>query len=1091
MSGESNTNFTIPPLFQLAFEDNFNEIGQQPDPEHWTHETGGHGWGNGEVQNYTTSTDNSIIVDVGAADGDTDGVNDGVNGALKIIATRSGGEITSARIKSDIEDLPAYGYYEVRAKLPSESGAWPAIWLLGNMTPDRPWPDTGEIDMVEWSSRYFNEDSGLKVPGSDKDDSTIIHALHFRGAPDQPTAHKDTQFKWEGDLDAPVDEWHTYQLWWSPTEIRLGVDGNIENAHYRYSKPPGAENDAWPFDHPMDLIMNIAVGGSLGSDDYPQSFSHEMLVDYVRVYQGDWTSIPAADAYVAAAEGVVALASEAYADLSSTDWGAWGVATYEGLVDGAHKYTGVDYFGIVPSSPLDLSGQDKVHLTLYRENPTADIIFKLSQLDGGGSLASEGAVTIPASEVPAGRWVELVIPKSEFLGLNASEPVDQIVLSSNIGGFASSETLYVKELYMSDSTIIGPVSDVTRDNDSKGIIGLFGSDQDRANLNFDYGHNNGMVSETVSEIGDGVVKYSNLGYVVIKNLGDLIDASDSTTLHLSVWRTRADAELKVKVVNFDAGLTPPQTEDTYVFGKAYGNEVPVEQWVDLEIPLSELAGLNGTSGIAELVLSSHVYNAAGAPLPSYETVYLDNLYLSSKSTFEAEIEAPPVPGDDPVDVVALLSNDDDLNVSQGLVERTSWSLYDDQQNPLFDQGWAYMPTAQYGEVGVGDETVLKYSNIDYFGSQFGTEATPVSFDASSFDSLKFNLLRTDADAELQVKLLFAGGGQTDNFLVHSEYGNAVPAGQWHTLEIPLDNAAYAGEFNPEGWETWWTGPKSIDTHEVIGYVLTSVKYTQQDDGQGNIVDVPTPSRESIYMADIYFSNVPDAPRAPAEAPGYSADDVVSVFSDGYTAAETGTSFGSGSVIQVKGNSVVHYEDVSEVRVVNSTGFSVPQAVSLQAWPTLHFNVWMSDVDLEGDYTVALTNGKSSILPGAKSVSVVSTGAELGLVANAWNTIEVPLAGPMAVDFTVKDISLGAPASVTDLYLDNIFFSNGNPVPTPVAPVLVDPTAVHVTFADGDPSGVTPPGSRAPWRVSPPRLTATALSRSRITKAHRPMPGPRS
>ena len=46
----------------------------------------------------------------------------------------------------------AYGYYEVRAKLPSESGAWPAIWLLGDMTADRPWPDTGEIDLVEWSS---------------------------------------------------------------------------------------------------------------------------------------------------------------------------------------------------------------------------------------------------------------------------------------------------------------------------------------------------------------------------------------------------------------------------------------------------------------------------------------------------------------------------------------------------------------------------------------------------------------------------------------------------------------------------------------------------------------------------------------------------------------------------------------------------------------------------------------------------------------------------------------------------------------------------------------------------------------------------
>lgn len=41
MSGDSS--YTVPPLFTLAFEDNFDEIGQQPNPEHWTHETGDHG----------------------------------------------------------------------------------------------------------------------------------------------------------------------------------------------------------------------------------------------------------------------------------------------------------------------------------------------------------------------------------------------------------------------------------------------------------------------------------------------------------------------------------------------------------------------------------------------------------------------------------------------------------------------------------------------------------------------------------------------------------------------------------------------------------------------------------------------------------------------------------------------------------------------------------------------------------------------------------------------------------------------------------------------------------------------------------------
>ena len=78
------------------------------------------------------------------------------------------------------------------------------------MTPDRPWPDTGEIDLVEWSSNYFDEVSGNR----------IISALHFRGAADQPQAHGDTHFKWEGDISSPVDEWHTYQVWWSRIRSR-------------------------------------------------------------------------------------------------------------------------------------------------------------------------------------------------------------------------------------------------------------------------------------------------------------------------------------------------------------------------------------------------------------------------------------------------------------------------------------------------------------------------------------------------------------------------------------------------------------------------------------------------------------------------------------------------------------------------------------------------------------------------------------------------------------------------------------------------------------------------------------------------------
>ena len=75
--------YTVPASYILKFEDNFDEIGQAPDAGHWTLETGASGWGNQELQNYTNSTDNSVIVNVGVADGDTDRTDDYVNGALR------------------------------------------------------------------------------------------------------------------------------------------------------------------------------------------------------------------------------------------------------------------------------------------------------------------------------------------------------------------------------------------------------------------------------------------------------------------------------------------------------------------------------------------------------------------------------------------------------------------------------------------------------------------------------------------------------------------------------------------------------------------------------------------------------------------------------------------------------------------------------------------------------------------------------------------------------------------------------------------------------------------------------------------------
>jgi beta-glucanase (GH16 family) len=240
--------------YQLVWSDEFDGI--SVDTNNWFYETGAHGWGNNELQNYT------------------DGANTEVkNGILKISAKLEGsgqekGDYTSARMVS--KKSFTYGKIEIHAKLPTHKGdgLWPALWMLGENIKKIGWPNCGEIDIMEYVS-YAPD--------------TVYFTIHSSA-----NNHRDGTQISSGHVFAPSieEEFHKYGFLWTERSLDFYLDEET-NIKLHFDRPVDYTNDNWPFDKPFNFLLNIAVGGDWGGkhgvDD--SIFPAVMEVDYIRVYQ--------------------------------------------------------------------------------------------------------------------------------------------------------------------------------------------------------------------------------------------------------------------------------------------------------------------------------------------------------------------------------------------------------------------------------------------------------------------------------------------------------------------------------------------------------------------------------------------------------------------------------------------------------------------------------------------------------------------------------------------------------------------------------------------------------------------------------------
>jgi beta-glucanase (GH16 family) len=242
-----------PPGGQLIWSDEFS--GTAINTTNWTFDTGGGGWGNNELENYTNRSVNARIE----------------NGNLVIEARREslgGSAYTSARMKT--QGLRTFGINtRVEARIdapggnPGGQGIWPAFWMLGSNITTAGWPACGEIDIMEMRGQNPFQNLGT------------MHWLD----------NNNTQASYGGTFSSGSDlsaGYHIYTVERTGTYIRWYVDG----IQYHEGNISGGINGTQEFQNPFFIILNVAVGGNfVGSPDGSTVFPQQMRVDWVRVYQ--------------------------------------------------------------------------------------------------------------------------------------------------------------------------------------------------------------------------------------------------------------------------------------------------------------------------------------------------------------------------------------------------------------------------------------------------------------------------------------------------------------------------------------------------------------------------------------------------------------------------------------------------------------------------------------------------------------------------------------------------------------------------------------------------------------------------------------
>lgn len=232
---------------KLLFDADFTKDGK-PDSSKWTYELGDHGWGNGELQNYTDNIENAYIKD----------------GMLTIEAKKEQYGYSSAKLTTYGKFSFMYGSVRMVARLPKEVGSWPACWMLPNIFKEGVhWPKCGEIDVLEHVGTEYGR-------------------VHFSLHSLKNNFKKGTQKKLILENVDVSGDFHEYRVDWKKNSFVFYLDGNKV---CEFDKEKDADIDTWPFDTEQYLIINLAIGGCWPGNPKDDFIKAKYEIKSLKVYE--------------------------------------------------------------------------------------------------------------------------------------------------------------------------------------------------------------------------------------------------------------------------------------------------------------------------------------------------------------------------------------------------------------------------------------------------------------------------------------------------------------------------------------------------------------------------------------------------------------------------------------------------------------------------------------------------------------------------------------------------------------------------------------------------------------------------------------